>query len=103
MAAIGVRNRQLRAVLVQCTASDGEKRDPTSSVVNLVIRPRPSGSKVSIVILRPMHNGPPCTEMVHPTSHCAHCPHRRIFQVIFGNRDGGELGGFPLQGILLIV
>ena len=27
--------------------------------------------------------------MVHPTV-TAHSPHRRIFQVIFGNRDGGR-------------
>ena len=26
-----------------------------------------------------------CTAMPRPT---AHCPHRRIFQVVFGNRDG---------------
>ena len=95
MAQVGVHNVQLRAL--QCTVSDIKKRDPAGHVV---IRPRPSGSKVFIGMFIPMQNGPPCTEMVHPT---AHCPHRRNFQVIFGNRDGGELGGFPLQRMFLIV
>ena len=71
---IGVRDRRLRAL--QCTVSDVKKRDPAAHVV---IRPRPSGVKVSIAIgvLCLMQNVPPCTAMPHPT---AHCPHRRIFR-----------------------
>ena len=95
MATIGLRNRRLRDS--QCTVRDSKSRD---TAVHVVTRPRPSGLKVSIGTLSPMRSGHPCTEMAHPT---AHCPHRRIFQVIFGNRDGGELGGFPLQRMFVIV
>ena len=38
-----------------------------------------------------MQKSPTCAALLHPTSHC---PHRRIFQVVFGNCDGGELGGY---------
>ena len=95
MATIGLRNRRLRAL--QCTVSDSKRCDPA---VHVVIRPRPSGSKVSIGILSPMQNVPGCIALSRPTEHC---PHRRIFQVIFRNRGGGELGGFPLQHMLVIV
>ena len=95
MATIGLRNRRLRDL--QCTVRDRKKRD---KAVHVVPWHRPSGSKVSIGILCLMQIAPPCTAMPHPT---AHCPHRRIFQVIFGNRDGGELGGFLLQRMFLIV
>ena len=95
MATIGLRNRRLRDS--QCTARDSKRRVPA---VHVVIYSRPSGSKVSIGTLSPMRSGHPCTEMARPT---AHRPHRRIFQVIFGNRDRGELEGFPLQYMLVIV
>ena len=75
MATIGLRNRRLRDL--QCAVRDRKRRAPA---VHVVFWRRPSGVKVSIGVLCPMQNGPPCTEMVHPT---AHCPHRRIFQVIF--------------------
>ena len=87
MATIGLRNRRLRDS--QCTVRDSKSR---ALAVHVVRWPRPSGSKVSIGTLSPMRSGHPCTEMSRPT---AHCPHRRIFQVIFGNRDRGELRGFP--------
>ena len=87
----------MRLRALQFTVSDVKKRDPAGRVV---IRPRPSGLKFSIGVLCPMQNVPACTALSNPT---AHCPHRHIFQVIFGNRDGGELGGFPLQYLLLIV
>ena len=95
MAMIGLRNRRLRDS--QCTVRDSKRRD---KAVHVVTRPRPSGSKVSIGILSPMQNVLGCIAMSRPTLHCSH---RRIFQVIFGNRDGGELGVFPLQHMLLIV
>ena len=97
MATIGVRNWRLRAHALQCTVSDGKRR---GKVVHVVPWPCPSGSKTFIGISCIMQVDPPCTELTHPT---AHCPHRRTFQVIFGNRDGGELGFFPLQRMLLIV
>jgi hypothetical protein len=95
MATIGLRNRRLRDS--QCTVRDSKSR---ALAVHVVPWPRPSGSNVSIGTLSHMQNEPPCTAMTRPTEHC---PHRRIFQVIFGNRDRGELGGFPLQGMFLIV
>ena len=97
MATIGLRNTRLRDLHVQCTVSDSKRRAPA---VHIVPWPRPSGSKVSIGIVSLMQKSSPCTEMLHPTEHC---PHRCIFQVIFGNRDRGELGFFPLQGMFLIV
>ena len=55
----------------------------------VVSRARPSGSKVSI--LRNVHwIGPPEIALVLSSS----ASHRHIFQVIFGNRDGGEFGEF---------
>ena len=95
MSTIGVHNVQLRDL--QCTVRDRKKRSPD---VHVVLYTRPSGSKVSIGIVCLMQKVPPCTAMSSPT---AHCPHRRSFQVIFSNRDRGELGGVPLQGMLLIV
>ena len=95
MATIGVRNTRMRDL--QCTVRDSKRHAPA---VHVVLWPRPSGSKVSIGIFSHMQIAPPCTAMPHPISHC---PHRRNFQVIFGNRDGGELGGFPLQHMLVIV
>ena len=93
---IGLRNRQLRAL--QCTVRD-RKRRARAPAVHVVTWPRPSGVKVSIGILCPMQNVLGCTAMSHPT---VHCPHRRNFQVIFRSRDGGKLGDFPLQHMLLI-
>ena len=75
MAMIGLRNRRLRAL--QCTVRDSKSRD---LAVHVVVYSRPSGSKVSIGTLSPMRSARAGTEMVRPT---AHCPHRRIFQVIF--------------------
>ena len=49
MAAIGLRNRRLRAL--QCTASDSKRRAPVAYVAPW---PRPSGVKASIDILWPM-------------------------------------------------
>ena len=49
--------------------------------------------RCTVGILCPMRNVPGCIAMSRPT---AHCSHRRIFQVILGNRHWGELGGFPL-------
>ena len=95
MATIRLRNRRLRDL--QCTVSDSKSRD---KAVHVVTRPRPSRVKVSIGVLSPMQNVPGCIALSRPTEHC---PHRHIFQVIFGNRDRGELGGFPLQGMFLIV
>ena len=88
METIRVRNQRLRDL--QCTVSyRGSKiRD---KAVHVVTWPRPSGLKVSIGILSPMQTDPPCTALFHPTEPC---PHRRKFQVIFGNRDRGELGVF---------
>ena len=97
MATIGLHNRWLRAL--QCTVRDSKRRVLS---VHVVSSSRPSGSKFSIGILSPMQNDPLCTELTHPTEHR---PHRRNFQVIFGNHDRGdrELGRFPLQGMFLIV
>ena len=95
MATIGLRNRRLRDL--QCTVRERKRRVPA---VYVVFYSRPSGVKVSIGIVWPIQMSSPCTALLHPTEHC---PHRRIFQVIFWNRDRGELGGFPLQGMLLMV
>ena len=98
MATIGLRNRCLRDS--QCTVRDSKSR---ALAVHAVPWHRPSGSRASIGILCPivaMRNVPGCIAVFRPT---AHCSHRRIFQVIFGNRDRGELGGLPLQGMFLIV
>ena len=95
MAMIGLRNRRLRDP--QCTLRDSQSRD---KVVHVVAWPRPSGLNVSIGISCLMQITPACTAKPHPT---AHCPHRRKFRVIFENRDRGELGGGPLQGMFLRV
>ena len=95
MSTIGVRNVRLRAL--QCTVRDRKRRAPA---VRVVLYSRHSGVKLSVGILRLMQISLTCTAMPHPT---AHCPHRHIFQVIFGNRDGGELESFPLQRMFLIV
>ena len=75
MATIGLRNRRLRDS--QCTVRDSKSRAPA---VHVVLYSRPSGSKVSISTLRPMRSARAGTDMPRAT---AHCPHRRIFQVIF--------------------
>ena len=105
MAAIGVRNVRLQAL--QRTARDTKSLGKgVIRLTRLCYTPAPpelrSVVKVSISILFPMQNVPTCTALSHPTAHCG--PHRRPFQVIFGNRDGarGELGGPALQGVFLM-
>ena len=91
MATIGLvlcdRNRRphARGLGLQCIVSDGNRRDPA---VHVVPWHGPSGSKVFIGISCLMQIDPACTELTQASA-AAHCPHRRIF----GNRDGGRVGG----------
>ena len=84
-----VRNRRLRAL--QCTVDDGKKLALPGIYF---LYTRPFGSSVAIGNSSPLWICPGRILFTHPTAHCPH-PSRRIFQVIFWNRDSwsGRVGG----------